>query len=123
MKAFLVTAGILLIATFAIAANIDGEWAGQFDGGMGAPMDLDFVFKADGNKLTGTTTGGPGAERIPIKNGKIDGNNISFSVDVPFGDSGMTINYKGVLSGDQIKLGFDMGMGGPPSEFTVKRVK
>ncbi|HSW39281.1 MAG TPA: hypothetical protein VLL97_07305 [Acidobacteriota bacterium] len=123
MKTCLVTAAILLVAAFATAANIDGTWAGKFDSGMGGPpMELDYIFKADGSKLTGTTTGGAGAERIPIKNGKIDGNNISFTVETA-GEMPMTLNFKGVLSGDELKLSFDMGMGGPPSEFTVKRVK
>lgn len=120
---FTAVAGIMLVFSVALAADIDGKWSGQFAGGMGGqPMTLTYTFKAEGNKLTGTTIGGPNGEQIPIRDGKIEGNNISFVVVVDFGGNEMRFNYKGVLSGDEIKLTFDMGMGEPQS-FTVKRVK
>lgn len=91
-------------------------------------MELTYNFKGDGDTLTGTVTGGPG-QWIPIKDGKIDGDKLSFKVDVDSQGMKMKFNYKGVLKGDEIKLSFTMemegspGMGGPPSSFTVKRVK
>ncbi len=123
MKIFVFTVGLLLIAGVALAADIDGKWSGKYESGMGGePMTLTYTFKADGNTLTGTSIGGEGKD-IPIKDGKIDGNNISFTVVVDFNGQEMTFKYKGVVSGDSMKLSFDMGMGGPPSEFTVKKVK
>lgn len=119
--------GFLLMVGFAFGADIDGKWVGQYNSGMGDPMTLDFEFKTDGNTLTGTAPGGADA-RIPIKDGKIDGNNISFAVVVSFGEQEMKFNYKGVVSGDQIDLSFAME-GAPPAQdgaaqkFTVKRVK
>ncbi len=127
MKICILTLGFLLMAGIALGADIDGKWAGQYNSGMGEPMTLDFEFKADGNTLTGTAPGGADA-RIPIKDGKIDGNNISFSVAVSMGEQAMSFNYKGVVSGDQIELSFEMA-GAPPAEggaaqkFIVKRVK
>jgi len=119
-----------VVSTTSPAVNIDGTWSGTFSGGMGGqPMELTYNFKGEGDTLTGTVTGGPG-EWIPIKDGKIDGDKLSFKVDVDSQGMKMKFNYKGVLKGDEIKLSFTMemagggpGMGGPPSSFTVKRVK
>lgn len=124
------------------AANVDGTWSGTYAGGMGGePMELTFNFKGNGNKLTGTAPGGPGSA-IPLKDGKIDGNNISFSYSVDLGGMNMKFNYTGVVRGDEIDLTFKNempdapaggGFGGPPGggaggpapaqKFTVKRVK
>jgi len=113
------------------AVNIDGTWKGTFSGGMGGqPMELTYNFKGEEDTLTGTVNGGPG-QWIPLKDGKIDGNNISFKVDVDFGGMKMKFNYKGVIKGDEIELSFTSkteggapGMGSsPPQSLTVKRVK
>jgi hypothetical protein len=118
---------MLLLAGFAFSADIDGKWAGQYNSGMGDPMQMDFTFKADGTTLTGTAPGGPGAT-IPLKNGKIDGNKVTFTVETSMGEMQMKFNYKGVLNGDTLELSFEMaGMppteGAAPQKFTLKRVK
>ncbi len=127
MKIFALALSLLVIAAFAFGADIDGKWSGQYNSGMGDPMTLVYTFKAEGNTLTGTSLGGPETQ-VPIKDGKIDGNNISFVVAVDFGGQEMKFNYKGVLKGDEIELSFEIA-GAPPMEgaapqkFTVKRVK
>lgn len=127
MKIHALVLSLLLTATVALGADIDGKWSGQYNSGMGDPMTLEYTFKAEGNILTGTTIGGPDTQ-VPIKEGKIDGNNISFVVVVDFGGQEMKFNYKGVLKGDEIELSFEMA-GAPPAEgaapqkFVVKRVK
>lgn len=127
MKFYALALSFFLVAGVAFGADIDGKWAGQYNSGMGDPMQMDFTFKADGATLTGTAPGGPGAT-IPLKNGKIDGNNISFTVETSMGETQMKFNYKGVLSGDTLELSFEMaGMppmeGAAPQKFTLKRAK
>lgn len=117
----LAAALFLIFAGLSFGADIDGKWTGSIagpDGGQGFPAS--YTFKADGNTLTGTSLG-PDNGQIPIKNGKIDGNNISFSISFDMGGQEMKMDFKGVLSGDQIKMSFDMM--GTPSEFVVKRAK
>ena len=114
---------LFIVANVAFAADIDGKWTGKYDSGMGDPMDMEYTFKADGSTLTGTTIGGPDGEQIPIKNGKIDGNKVSFSVAIDMMGQEMSFDYKGELSGDQLKLTFDMGGMGMGGEFTVARAK
>jgi hypothetical protein len=112
MKYFSIILGVLLLTGFALAANIDGKWSGKI---AGMDMQIDFKFKAEGNKLTGFHIVN-GAETA-IENGKIDGNNISFSVKLDMGK----FEHKGVISGDEIKMTYDDGSG-QTGEIVVKKV-
>jgi len=117
MRYFAFAVALLLIAGIALAADVDGKWTGTIPG-MDIPVA--YTFKADGAALTGTSSG-PNDTTVPIKNGKIDGNNISFSVAFDMGGQEMKIDYKGVVSADQIKLSFDMM--GQTTEILVKKAK
>ena len=74
-------------------AGITGLWrpvppavpAGGGGFGMGAGTDSVFTLRQEGNKLTGTVEGGAGGfgggggdQPVPIEDGKVDGNSISF---------------------------------------------
>jgi hypothetical protein len=100
-----------------------------------AAHEPSYDFKADGNKLTGTTVGAENST-IEILNGKIEGNKISFDVPEDMGCMKMTISYTGELAGDELKLSFTSKMEGapegagappggamPPMSFVAKRVK
>jgi hypothetical protein len=107
----------VLVAAPARAADVDGKWTGSIDTPMGA-INLGFTFKADGGTLSGSMTGMDGAE-LPIKNGKIDGNKISFVVSLDFGGMMFDLNYTGVVSKDAVEMSSDfMGM---PFTFTLKK--
>lgn len=113
----LVLCFVLLAALSASAAEIDGKWAGTIDTPNGA-VNVAFTFKADGATLTGTTTGPDGAE-VAIKGGRIEGNNLSFKVDLEFGGMPLELAYTGVMTGTDMKLTIDfMGM---PIEVSVKK--
>lgn len=111
---------LLLAAGFAFGADVDGKWTTTMAGMDGNEMTLGYTFKADGAVLTGSTTG-PDGNELPIKDGKIDGNNISFSVVVDFGGQEMKLDYKGVVSPDEIKLTLDMM--GQAMEMVLKRAE
>jgi len=83
-------------------------------------MNVSYNFKADGDKLTGTSTS-PDGKEIVIKDGKINGDNISFSVSIDMGGQEMKLEMKGVLSGDDLKLTLDMM--GQAMDIPLKRVK
>lgn len=106
----------LLLAVSAFAADIDGKWTGNIESPNG-PIALSYTFKADGNTLTGSMAGPDGME-IKIDNGMIDGNNLSFSVTINFGEA-FTLAYKGVLNGAELKLTSDFG--GQPFEMVLKK--
>ena len=110
---------LMLVAVPAKAANVDGKWTGSLDTPMGA-VQVGFNFKADGTTLTGTTTGPDGSE-IAIKNGKVDGDKITFMVSIDFGGMALDLNYTGVVKSDTVELTLDvMGM---PFNFVVKKAQ
>ena len=116
---FVATLALMLAAAPARAADVDGKWTGSLDTPMGA-VQVGFNFKADGTMLTGTTTGPDGSE-IAIKNGKIDGDKISFLVSIDFGGMALDLNYSGVVKSDTVELTLDvMGM---PFNFVVKKAQ
>jgi len=117
MKVRVLCLAMLLAAAPALAADVDGKWAGALDTPNGA-VNIGFEFKADGTALTGSTTGPDGAQ-VPIKNGKIDGDKIAFTVTVAFGDMSFDINYTGVVAPAAITITGDFA--GMPFEFVVKK--
>jgi hypothetical protein len=108
--------GLMLVSAQAFAADVDGKWTGSIDT-PGGPVDINYTFKADGNKLTGSTST-PGGD-IAIADGKIDGNKVSFSLTLDFGQGPTTFNYTGEVSPKEMKLHSEfMGM---PIDFTLKK--
>ena len=100
-------------------AALDGTWAGAVGGPQGE-FPVSFTFKSDGAKLTGSTMGFDGTP-VPIKDGKIEGNNIAFGVSLDFGGMPFDMSYKGVVASDQIKMSGDAF--GMPFEFVLKKAK
>ena len=92
----------LLLAGTAAAAGIAGKWKGKADTPAG-PVERTFVFKVDGNKVTGETTSSM-LGKSTITDGKVEGDKVTFSITAKLGDNEMKIDYKGTISGDQIKL-------------------
>jgi hypothetical protein len=117
MKFFASVAALMLLAVSAFAADVDGKWTGNVhtDGG---DFPVAFNFKADGPTLNGTMAGPDGAD-IAIKDGMIDGANISFWLNLDLGGNALKLTYKGVVASDQIKISGDAG--GMPFEFVVKK--
>lgn len=116
-KVYAIVVGLLLLAAPAFAADVDGKWTGTVSTPMG-DLPVQYEFKADGATLSGTTLGFDGGT-IPIKNGKVDGNKISFTVTFDFGGMTLDLSYQGDVSPTEIKMTGDfMGM---PFEFTVKK--
>lgn len=111
----------LLIAftTAALAGDVTGTWKATAEGPNG-PMERTFVFKVDGQQLTGKTTSSMFGESV-ISDGKVDGDNLSFTIKVKFEDNEMKLNYKGKVSGDAIKFVVE-GANGMTLEWNAKKV-
>jgi opacity protein-like surface antigen len=107
------------MAGAALAADITGNWTGSSD-----QFTLKFVFKQDGETLTGNVIG-PQGDPLPISEGKVQGDKVSFTVKVDMGGNSMKITHEGTIKGDEVSLttkaegGGDFG-GGP---MTLKRQK
>jgi hypothetical protein len=84
---------LYLMAVFALAlsaADISGNWKATADFGNG-PMERTFTFKVDGNKLTGETNSSM-MGKSEIADGKVDGDNVTFTITVKFQDNEMKLN-------------------------------
>ena len=115
-----VFAGIAL----AYAADVNGKWIAQVPGREGQTRETTFNFKVEADKLTGTVSGRQGD--TPFTDGKINGDEISFTVTASFGGNEIKFHYKGKIAGDEIKFtrSVEGGAGDRPAqEFTAKRSK
>ena len=110
---------LLLWAAPAMAGDVDGKWAGTVST-PGGDLEVAYDFKSDGPTLTGTTTS-PDGSTVTIKDGKIDGNKITFNVSLDLGGMVIDISYTGVVSAEEIKLTAEFA--GMPFEYSVKKAK
>ena len=90
------------------AADATGTWSWtQAARGGGADTKITIKLKAEGEKLTGTITqpgrGGGAATDTAITDGKVKGDDISFSVVREFNGNSMTTKYNGKVTADSIK--------------------
>jgi hypothetical protein len=93
---------MVVAAALVWAADVTGKWTAQVPGRGGQTRETTFNFKVDGEKLTGTISGMQGD--IPISDGKIKGDDISFIVTMSFGGNDVKMTYKGKVSGEEIKF-------------------
>jgi hypothetical protein len=109
MKIFRIAMLGCLAATAIWAADVSGKWTAEMQGRNGTTTTT-MNFKVDGSTLTGTISNQAGDNEIA--DGKIDGNNISFTVSRTMNGNTFKQNYKGVLDGDVIHFTLTTDMGG-----------
>ena len=110
-----------VFAAAAFAADISGNWTGTSQMGDN-PFTLTYVFKQDGEKLTGTVTG-PQGDPMPLNDGKVVGDKVTFSIQVDMGGTPAKFSTKGVIKGDEITLTTTMEGGDDFPPVVIKRVK
>jgi opacity protein-like surface antigen len=114
-----------LLSLFAVlvftasAADVSGTWKAAIETPNGS-FDTTFKFKVDGNKLTGSTANQFGGE-MPISEGKVDGDNVSFVVSGSFNGNDFKLNYKGKLTGEELKFTVEISGMERTFEMTAKR--
>ena len=111
---------ILLAATPAFAADVDGKWSGTISVAGVGDVPVAFEFKADGATLTGSTLS-PDGMSVNIKDGKIEGDKITFLVSLDFGGMPLDIAYSGVVSPEELKMKAEVV--GMTMDFVVKKEK
>lgn len=80
------------------AGAIDGRWEGRMKSPEGEDMQLTFSFKVDGDNLSGSVETPNGD--LPISDGKVKGDEFSFVVDA----GGNSIDHQCKVSGDTISM-------------------
>src|SRR6478672_965862 len=87
---------LTVCALTASAADISGNWKATADGPNGS-MERTFVFKVEGNKVTGETTSSI-MGKSTITDGKVQGDTVTFTITGRFGDNEMKLDYVGKIS-------------------------
>ena len=121
MKSFWILALMAMCSMAALAADASGTWKASMETPNGT-MDNTFTLKVEGDKLTGTITMGQMGE-APISEGKVEGDNVSFAVVREFNGNQFRINYKGKVSGDEMKITGEVAGMDRTFEMTAKRAK
>ncbi len=103
----LLAIAILAIGTAVQAADATGTYNWTRPGRNGGPdQKMTLKLKADGDKLTGTLTSPSrdgGTTDTKIADGKVKGEEISFTVTREFNGNKMVQKYSGKVSADAIK--------------------
>ena len=111
---------VFALCAVAMAADVTGKWTAQVPGRQGGQTrEQTFNFKVAGDKLTGTMSAGQAGE-VAIADGKVSGDNISFTVTREMGGNTVKMNFTGVVSGNEIKMKQEGGQG-QAREFVAKR--
>jgi hypothetical protein len=118
MKRLLFT--LIACAVAACAADISGTWKGTAEGPQGS-LERTFVFKVEGTKLTGETSSQMLGKSV-INDGKVDGDNISFSITANMQGNELKLNYKGKLQGSELHLTSEAAGGGGGGFGTIQWV-
>ena len=115
MRFALVLTAALALALVAFAADVAGTWKGTLETPMG-PIENTIVLEAKGASLTGSVK--TDFFEAKVENGKLDGDRVSFEINVEFGK----LVYEGTLAGDDLKLNVT-GPDGSKIPLNAKRQK
>ena len=111
MKYFLILLFLGGSVTIFAQTNIDGNWKGTRETPNGT-FEVNYTFKVDGKTLTGMLKTQFG--EVPLDNGKIDSNKISYSITF----NGTTVESTGeILNANEILIKNQFG------EMKLTRVK
>lgn len=120
MKRTLAIVGLMgLLASLLLCADASGKWKGSFDA-AGTTREVTFDLKASGNTVTGTVAGL--LDRTSeVKEGKIEGDTVSFWFMTEYQGDAIKLVCKGQLSGDEIKFTMGLEDGQWSTDFVAKK--
>ncbi len=92
------------LTTTAKAADATGTWTWTTPGRNGGPERTSTLkLKVEGDKLMGTINGRQNQDDIKISDGKVSGDEVSFTITREFNGNTMVQKYAGKISGDSLK--------------------
>lgn len=106
---------VVLLASAALAGDPTGTWKWSQEGRDGQKRESTLKLELKDGALTGTITAFRG--EAPISNGKVEGDDVSFTVEREGRDGQKwSMKYAGKLAGDTLKLSTEMpAMGDRPA--------
>lgn len=118
-RACTVTALFLFLAALAWPARLSGDWKGPFEF-EGNTITVVMHLSAKDAALTGTVDGLPTPATV-IREGKIDGDTVTFWIDTDYQGTTYKLVFKGKVTGDEIHFQFGTEDGSWGAELVVKR--
>jgi enterochelin esterase-like enzyme len=110
MKNYIAILSLSLLSLSAFAADITGIWKAEFDTQIGV-QKYTFALKQEGNSVTGKANSEIGGEKheSKLKDGKVEGDAVSFVELLNFQGNDLEIRYAGKVSGKEMKLSRQVG--------------
>jgi enterochelin esterase-like enzyme len=103
------------------AADVTGVWTAEFDTQIGV-QKYTYTLRQDGDKVTGKADSDIAGEKrqVELKEGKLDADTLTFVEVFEFQGTEIRIEYKGKVSGDEIRFTRKVGEFAT-EEFVAKR--
>jgi hypothetical protein len=108
-----------LSAGLLLAGNPAGDWKASVDAN-GNDVPLTFHLKVKDTSVTGAIEGMP-TTPVDIQNGKIEGDNITFTAVTDYQGNSVKLIYKGKVDGNEIKFSVSTDDGSWSADFVAKR--
>ena len=112
MKALITFLNLAALPLSLFAADVNGTWKAEFDSQIGN-QKYTYTFKQDGTNLTGEADSEINGQKraAELKEGKVDGDTISFVEMLKFQENDIRITYTGKLlaGGNEIKFAREVG--------------
>jgi len=108
-----------VLAVAAYCADFSGKWQWMTAGADGRKQ-YTLTLKQDGANLTGDVSSGE--DVMPIRDGKVSGDKVSFVVARTWGNRETTMTYTGRVFGDEIRFKVAMPGAERAWDVTAKRV-
>ena len=108
MKQLLLAVCSALLAHTAWAADLTGKWLASTGNGA-QPGAISYFLKSQGDTFTGYVT--QGQNDFPITDGKVNGNDITFTVTRQFGNNEIKVPYTGKITPDGLVIEVPAGGG------------
>jgi len=121
MKTNITFLSLALFSLSALAADVTGTWKAEFDTQRGL-QKYTFTLKQDGASITGKANVERDGEKreAELKEGKVDGDTVTFIEPLKIQDNEIKITYTGKISDNEIKFTRKVGDFGS-SDATAKR--
>src|SRR5919106_3655131 len=105
MKTRITLLTLALFSLSALAADVTGTWKAEFQTQRGL-QKYTFKLKQDGTSVTGKADVERDGEKreAELKEGKVEGDTITFVEPLKIQDNELRIAYTGKISGDEIKF-------------------
>src|SRR5260370_3274239 len=101
---------LALAALPCFAADVTGTWKTEFDSQIGH-LKYIYVLKQDGTNLTGKANSEVNDQKreAELKEGKVEGDKISFVEPLNINGNDIRISYTGTISSNEMKLTREVG--------------